>query len=112
MPASFLRDQLYIEAISGNAIDAGGGRTPTWSTIATVWGAVEDKSGGMVIAAGQLATTITTVITVRYDARITKACRVHMKESGAILEITRVSDVNSRRKYMQLFCTESGIQGV
>lgn len=74
----------------------------TWTTLYTVWAAVEPLSGREYIAAMSAQSEVTTRISLRYRPGITSADRVN--HEGTLYNITSVIDYKSRNRELVLMC--------
>lgn len=86
---------------------AGGGyngSTVTWTTLATVWAAVEPLSGREYIAAQQEQVEVSTRIRIRYRRDVTAFMRVVIE--GHTYEVITPLDFEARHRELQLMCRE------
>lgn len=82
----------------------------SWSTLATVWGAVEPISGKEFFAAQQVQSSVSHRITVRYYAGLTTKDRVLWTDPSTsgqrIFDINAILDRDERHRGYELMCTE------
>jgi SPP1 family predicted phage head-tail adaptor len=106
MRAGQLRHRLRIEEPT-EAQDAFGEAIPApWSPVATVWGAVEPRTGRepFVGEGAQFLAEADTLIRIRYRAGITHKMRVVF--GSRVFNILYVADVMTRRRENHLLCEE------
>lgn len=104
MQAGKLRHRVTIEY--GLEIpDTFGEVDKTWTTLATVWGAVEPLSGREAIQAKQEGSDVTTRIRIRYRDDVNEMCRV--KWGSRYYDINSVVSLNERDRELILNCTEA-----
>jgi len=75
MRAGRLRHRLQIQSLA-YARNNEGGNTPTWSTVATVWGSIEPLSGRELTEAQQVNTRASVRIRMRKYAGLTTEHRI------------------------------------
>lgn len=83
-----------------------GQATPSWSTVADVWGSAEPLRGREFFAAGQTQSEVTTRFTIRYRAGVTSAMRVVWR--GLNYDIVAVIEPQGLKQMLELMC----LQGV
>lgn len=87
------------------AVNGYGERITTWSTVATVWGAVEPLRGREFFDAEQVQAEISHRVVLRYRSGISSTMRLlHLSR---VLHIQQVIDVDERHRELQLMCRET-----
>ncbi|EKU30769.1 head-tail adaptor protein [Alcaligenes sp. EGD-AK7] len=111
MRAGPLRHKLRIEEKRVISIDPYSGQAVyDWAEVATVWARIEPLSARDFIAASTTQSAITTRITIRYRAGITRVMRlVHQGKFYSIVGI--LPDSQSGLEYLTLPCVEGVNQG-
>lgn len=103
MKAGDLRHRVTIEEKSV-VRDGYGGEEITWSTVATVWAAVEPLRGREFLEGHSLEAAVDTRIRIRYRSGLLPSMRVtwgsHAYDVQAVLEI------QSKRREIHLMCGE------
>ncbi len=87
--------------------DGAGGFTESWQNIATapvVYAAIMPANSGQQLKFGQLETTATHHIVIRYRTDITTAMRL-TDEDGAVYSIISVSGQNGAKVFLELLAT-------
>lgn len=109
MRAGQLRERVTIQSKTTVA-DGEGGRTPTWSTLATVWAQVEALRMGERLQATALGSALVWRVVMRYRADVTPQMRLQWtpwKASAAkTLEIHGVQPDPRDRAALVLECSE------
>ncbi|WOF73365.1 phage head closure protein [Parvibaculaceae bacterium PLY_AMNH_Bact1] len=100
-----LRHRLVLEERM-SVVDGGGGATDTWSEVATVWAALQQKSGREQEAADRSSARTSTEITIRYRADVTNDMRFRL--GARHFNIHAVLDVDGRRRWLKCVCEEGG----
>jgi SPP1 family predicted phage head-tail adaptor len=103
MRAGDLRHRVIIEQATVTA-DAAGNRTETWSTLATVWAALEPLTGRQFVEAFRTNAELTHRVRVRYRSDVIASMRV--TEGSRHYAIVAVLDQGGRREEMHLMCRE------
>jgi SPP1 family predicted phage head-tail adaptor len=85
--------------------DEGGGFSESWTTLATVFAAIELDRGQEVVNAGHVVSANRLRLRIRYRDDVTSAERVIVK--GRTHAIDWVFDPTGRRAYLLVGCTES-----
>jgi len=98
-----LRYQIQIQSKT-KAQDSFGAETETWSTVATVFAAVDPLRGQEYLEARRLQADIDVRFRIRYRAGITPAMRV--LHDGRYFNIESVIHVKELRREIQLMCKE------
>ena len=81
-----------------------GERIVTWSTVATVWAAVEPLRGREFFDAEQVQAEISHRVVLRFRSGINSSMRLlHLSR---VLHIQAIIDVDERHREMQLMCRE------
>jgi len=75
-----------------------------WTTVATIWAAVEDISGKEYFQAGAMQSEVTTRIKIRYRKGITHSMRVLY--GSRVFQILSVIDKDERHRVIELLCKE------
>lgn len=98
-----LRQRLYLQQESLGA-DTGGGGALSWTTIATLWAAVEPFSGKEALQAGRISGSITHRIRLRYDSSVTTAMRFLW--GSRVFNIRDIRNINERNRVMEILAEE------
>lgn len=98
-----LRHLVTIEEKTATP-DGGGGVSESWSTLATVWAAIETLDGAEVSRAEQIVGETRFGLRIRYRADVTPAMRVRF--SARVLGIEAVFDPDGRGRFLTLTCVE------
>lgn len=85
-------------------VDAGGGRSTSWSDKETVWASVKPLSGNERIHAMALRNPVTHRMTIRYRADVTADWRVSY--DGRLFNIKAVIDPDERKRFQVLHVEE------
>ncbi len=105
MRAGRLRHRVTIETPGGTA-SAFGEVAQSWSTVATVWAAVEPTSSRERVENEQTKTFTTHRVLVRYRDDVTTSERVTF--GSRTLNILSVINPNEQNATLELLCTEVG----
>lgn len=108
MQAGQLRERIAIEAMTVVA-DGMGGETPTWATVATVWGRVRVQMGQeqFASAAGQVQGVISHKVNLRArSGGVTLTNRHRLLWDGRRLEIITIGDPEGRQREQVVMCRE------
>jgi len=100
-----LRHRLVLEERVSVA-DGGGGATESWTELATVWAAMQPKSGQEREAADRLGARATTDITIRYRGDVTTDMR--LRQGARHFNIRAVQDADGCRRWLKCTCEEGG----
>lgn len=103
MRAGRLRHRVTIETPGGTS-SAFGEVAQTWSTLATVWAAVEPTTSRERVENEQTKTFTTHRVQIRYRANVTTAERVQF--GSRTLNILSVINPNEQNATLELLCTE------
>ncbi len=103
MRAGELRHRITIQQATETP-STSGAITQTWSTVATVWAAIEALSGREAFAAQQVNAQVSSRIRIRYRAGITPKMRIVF--GARTFNIESVMDMESRRRELQLLVSE------
>jgi SPP1 family predicted phage head-tail adaptor len=103
MDAGILNRRVIIQQPSA-AQDLYGQLVAGYTTLATVWAAVQPLSGRQIFAARQAQSTVSVQVTVRYLATITTAMRILYGTHTYGIDI--VIDPEMAHESMILQCTE------
>lgn len=104
MRAGRLRHRLTIQQ-RNETQGATGEVVLTWTTYATVWGAVEPVSGRELLAGDRVAAEASVRVLVRYLSGVTTRHRVLF--GSRLLEIVAVIDRDERHVELELLCNEA-----
>lgn len=97
--AGELRKRIELQS-STVTTDALGGRTETWATYATVWGAVEPQPG----IVGKDKAEVITIMVIRYRSGVLAEQRA--VSEGVTYTILAVIDPALRHRELNLHCVE------
>ena len=104
-----LRDRVTIQRATA-AADGQGGRTDTWSTLATVWARVAPMGMREQLQAEAMGSHLAYRVTVRYRADVTPHMRLSWRPYRATtartLEIHGVQPHKGGRVWLDLDCAE------
>lgn len=103
MRAARLRHRVTIQQPVA-AVNGYGERITTWSTVATVWAAVEPLRGREFFDAEQTQAEISHRVIMRYRTGMESTMRLlHLTR---VLHIGTIIDVDERHRELQLMCRE------
>lgn len=109
MRAGLLRERVTIQSKT-SVSDGEGGRTPTWSTLATVWAQVEPLRMGERLQANALGSALTWRVVMRYRADVTPQMRLQwtprLATAAKTLEVHGVQPHATDRHGLVLECSE------
>jgi SPP1 family predicted phage head-tail adaptor len=94
-----LNKQIVIQSKTSTE-DADGVKTPTWSTVCTIWAAVSDLYGREYYAAAAVQMEQTTKFTVRHRTDITTAMRISY--GGNYYHIDQIDKLDHKGQWMIL----------
>jgi SPP1 family predicted phage head-tail adaptor len=97
----------------GTAVDGFGHRVPGWQTVATVWAAVRPMGSNERVAAAQMQSGQTHVVTTRYSpalAALRGECRLVLGARTFNL-VGFPRNVDEADRYLVFDCTEGGADG-
>jgi SPP1 family predicted phage head-tail adaptor len=100
---SSLRRRLTLEAPAA-ADDGFGGRTITWSAVATLWASVEPRGGSERSDADAVAAKLTHRVTLRHRSGVSPTMR--FTDGDRTLDIRAVFDPDGRRRRLVCLCEE------
>lgn len=103
MIAGTLRRRVEFQRRSG-AQDTFGADLDTWTTVATVWGSVQDIRGMLRYAAEEYQAQVTTEIIIRWRSDLTPAMRA--VADGRTFQIQSIQDQEGRHRELVLACLE------
>lgn len=103
MKAGDLRQRITIQENTPTRNDSGE-LIESWSTWATVWGAVEPLAGREYFNAHQVTSEVDTRMRIRYRDGVTPQMRV--SSDGRIYQIHAVVRVEERQREIHLMCSE------
>lgn len=98
------RVTLQSKAVTRDAI---GTEVVSWSTVATLWAAVDPVRGREFISLRAAQSDITTRITIRYRSGVTSAMRV--LHDGAEYNIREVINPRSGNESLELMCVAEAV---
>jgi SPP1 family predicted phage head-tail adaptor len=101
MRSGYLRHRATIQQKSVTR-SATGAEVVTWSTVATVWAAINPMRGAEYVDAAQLRDQVDAKITMRYRSGIIPAMRV--TEGGNTWDIISVVNPGQRDALLELMC--------
>jgi SPP1 family predicted phage head-tail adaptor len=112
MPVSSVRPTLRAGGLprrinieqSSAVSDTEGDIGVTWSVYCTVWAGVEPLTGTEALMAGQMASTVSHLVQMRYFPGITTDMRVHEPTTNLYLDIQAVINVREAQRSLQLMC--------
>lgn len=96
-----LTQRITVERLQ-SGVDDIGQPIEAWTTLATVWAAVEPQAGREFVGAGALQAELIVKIRIRYRNDITSADRV--LHDGKVYGITSVIDYRSAKRETVLMC--------
>ncbi len=102
-----LRHRLLLEQRTRVA-DGGGGATETWTSVATVWAAIAEKSGREREAADRAAPKVAMEVTIRHREGVNTDMR--FRQGSRHFNIRAVLDKDGRRRWLTCTCEEGGAQ--
>lgn len=85
--------------------DGGGGFSESWSTLATVWCAVELLTGAETVSGDQVTAFKRVRIRLRFRDDVTETLRLRVDQR--LFNIEAVNDPDSRRRWLDLVCVEN-----
>ncbi len=98
------RNRVALQTLGGS-IDAGGGTSTTWSTETTVWGKVENVSGGENMFADQVRETANYRFTIRYYSSLTTKYRLYYRSKAFDITNIKILD-EGKERYQEILATE------
>lgn len=96
-----LRHRVVIEKNDG-ATDSAGGQAADWTTVATVWAAIERLNGSAGVEAGRAIDTATMNARIRTRDDIAAGMRLLFRDET--YRITAVTDPDLRGRWLVLAC--------
>lgn len=101
-----LRNRLQVQRTL-DARDLDGGVVADWSTVATVWGAVEPARGDEPFLSGRFEGQVTHLVVIRYGLDLAALGPKYRVLFGArALEIVGVVNKDERNRILELACFE------
>lgn len=101
-----LRHKIEIQSrTEPETLDKYGESSGEWTTLISVWAAIEPASGKQLYVAEQIQAEISHVVTIRYYSGVT--ARQRIKFGGRIFDINFVRNVDERSVYQELYCKEA-----
>ena len=105
MEAGRLRHRVVIQSLAETQDGATGAITESWSTLATVWAAIEPLSGREFIAAAESGSEVVARIVMRHRSDVTAKMRI--VDGSMTYNIQAVlPDLESGTEYMTLPVTQ------
>ncbi len=104
MRAGQLRHRVHIQQLGTRVDDGMGGGSIIPETVLTVNAAIEPLTGDELLRAGQLESTLTHRVRIRYIEGVKPSWQV--KYGTRIFDIDRVIDPEERHRELELMCTE------
>ena len=98
------RNSVALQTLGGS-IAAGGGTSTTWSTETTVWGKVENVSGGENMFADQVRETANYSFTIRYYSSLTTKYRLYYRSKAFDITNIKILD-EGKQRYQEILATE------
>lgn len=98
-----LREQVTLQEPVRTG-DGAGGASVAWTTVATVWAAIETVSGASGLRAERLRAEATHRITIRHRTDLDETHRLLW--GTRILRIEAMADPDGRRRWLTLTCEE------
>lgn len=106
MQAGKLRHRLTLEEAT-DTLNARGEAVPAWSTVTTLWGAIDPLSGREGFEARQLYASASHRIRLRYRAGIVPKMR--LTKGARVFEIDAILNVDERNRELVCLATERGL---
>lgn len=104
-----LRHRVVLQEKS-SYLDTHGDQVEGWSTVATLWAAIEPLSAREFVASQALQSAVTARITIRYRAGVVPTMR--LLHGAKVYTIAGVlADPESGLEYLTLPCTEGVAEG-
>jgi SPP1 family predicted phage head-tail adaptor len=91
------RTRLTLEALVETP-DSAGGMSQSYTSVATLWGAIAARNGYELWAADRIEQNVSHQITIRYREGITAAHR--FKLQARVFNIIALADPDGRKKYL------------
>lgn len=104
MRAGRLRHRIALQSITGYTKNEVGEKIPTWTTYATVWAAVDPKSGDEAMRGVSSESTVTPEILIRYNGTVSPKHQIIFKTRT--FKITAALDSKERNISQKLMCHE------
>lgn len=101
--ANMLRRRVTLQNRS-TVNDGFGQETQTWTDVCTCFASVEPMAGSQQVSGSAEVSVVTHRVLIRYRSNITARMRVIY--GSRIFEVTAAVDVEDRRTWLQLDCTE------
>ena len=105
MRAGLLRNRLDVQAPDVRH-DTFGQQTKSWTTIATVWGAVEPLRGNERFEAQTVAAQVSHKVRMRYDKSLDVTAKHRLLFGTRIFHIEAVMNLAERNRTLELLCRE------
>jgi SPP1 family predicted phage head-tail adaptor len=106
MPTPFQKfdQRATIVSYAETADGYGGLGTPTETTVSTEWVAVKFQAGMEIFEAGKVVGTADYLITMWYNASVTK--KMSVKIGTRVFDIAAVDNFEMKNEYLNLYCNE------
>ncbi len=107
MRAGKLRQRVILQR-RAETTDAQGGIEESWTTLGYRWASVEPLKGTELFTAQQVKPQMTHRVRLRWDSEplLSSKDRLQMRDSGRILNIGSMLNVDERRREFELMCEE------
>lgn len=106
MRAGALNKRITIQEKAPTTQNQYGEEVPSWSTVATVWAAIEPLKGREYLEGKQAAAEVSTRIRIRYQPGITITPAMRIQAGSTIYGILDVINPSSADRELQMMCTE------
>jgi len=94
-----MRTRITLQARTVSE-DAGGFETPTWSTIATVWGRWISAHGPEIFSSSTIEAERSATVLIRFRNDIDETCGVLLNTE--LYEITSIDNIRMKNEYLEL----------
>lgn len=98
------RQRVVIQQVTRTP-DGAGGFSQSWSTFATIWADVEERSGSQVFFSESLQKRVTHKITARYLDGVTTDMRV-LYQTTRLLQVQWTRNPDGRKKEIEIWAEE------
>ena len=100
-----LRDRISLQ--TETLVDqAGGSKTKTWATTATVWAQIKPLRGGELYHAQQLSARVTHRIVIRRRTDVTPTAKMRVLFGTRVFNIHSVINRDERNRWIELMAEE------
>ncbi len=107
-PIGTLTDRIQLQRKTMTTEDEGGA-IAVFAALATVWARVRERSARQAFAADGRGQNLTHSVVLRFRSDLKPGDRIVYR--GRMLEIGSLADINGRRAYLSLQCTERAVTG-